>query len=139
MQQQNIHPIDAKIRQALLDRRDEVLFAIVVGMDLRGKAELFARQACGAQGCARIGFVAIHLRGVEGPIPDLGGGLNRRMGRLALQRPGPEGALVVSLEEDVHERAPLPGQLVTFWLLIWKAKHAGHRMQAVRPSRCQSD
>ena len=107
VQQQHIHLIHLQIPQALLDRGQEFIRAIIVGLHLGGDAKLIPREPGGLQRRPGIGLIAIHLCGVKRAVAHRDRRRNRLRQNLALQRKGSERALVGLLKTDVHRVSKL--------------------------------
>lgn len=108
MQQKNVDAIDLERFKARLDRRDELLFRVIVGMHFGGDTKLVTGNTTFGQRLACVGLVGIHLRRVECPIADVDCGVDCASKFAPLQRIGAEAALKGLLEVDVHA-SPLFG------------------------------
>ncbi len=103
MQQQRVRDVDLKGLQAGLDRGQELRLVEIGDVHLGGDAEILAGKPGGLERGAGLGFVAVHLRGVESAVADLGRRLNGIVQLLAIQWKRAEAALVCLLEIDRHD------------------------------------
>ncbi|MNG05045.1 hypothetical protein D3C84_882170 [compost metagenome] len=68
MDQSQVQVVGAQFAQALLQAWDQLVSGQVLGPDLAGQKQLIAGHATGSDRLANLGFVAVNLRRVDGPV-----------------------------------------------------------------------
>ncbi|MNJ72650.1 hypothetical protein D3C77_693360 [compost metagenome] len=90
MDQQQVDVVGAQFLQAVAQAGDQLVGGVVFDPDLGGDEQLFALDAAFGDGLADVGFVLVDLRGVDDPVAQFQGRLDRIDDGLAGEAEGAE-------------------------------------------------
>ena len=90
MDQEQIDPRQLEPLQAFIDRAFEIARRQAVEPDFCGDEDVLARHAGGTQAFANFALVAVILRGIEMPVPEMQRRFDQLDAQIVLQRHGAE-------------------------------------------------